>query len=355
MSAFNDKRLQKPALKIAVDSNGKFKLSWKKIAGATAYKIYQKQSNGSYKLVKTTSKTSYTTSTAEYGKQCTYKMKAVTKYDSSATSYYSSEVKAKNTKKLQTPTLKAVVNAKGSVTLSWNKITGATSYKLYKKQTNGKYKLLKTTSKTSYTTAALASGKQNTYKMAAIKSKKSSATSAYSKTVTAKNKKLSTPKMKAIANNDQTFTLSWNKVSNATSYQIYRKQSDGTYKLVKTTSNTSYKTGKATYDKQYTYKMKAIRGKSTSALAPSNYSSVVNATCHNYNIPIYSDKEVLVQDAWDETIKKVHHVCGTCGLDFTLGYEEAGYSSDMHYAISHTRDTGHEDGILTEYEYITNT
>ena len=145
--------LKTPVLKAAVNANGTIKLSWGKVAGAEKYELYIRQADGSYKLMKTTNATSFTTAFATYGKQFTYKMRAVTNKNSSATSAYSSAVNATNNKKLQTPTLKVAVNANGTFKLSWNAVAGATSYQLYIRQADGSYKLMKTTNATSFTTA----------------------------------------------------------------------------------------------------------------------------------------------------------------------------------------------------------
>ena len=276
VNAKNTKKLQAPTAKVTVNANGTFKLSWNKVAGADKYELYIKQADGSYKLMKTTTATSFTTAFATYGKQFSYKIRAVNSKNKSLTSAYSSVVNATNNKKLQTPTMKASVNANGTFKLSWNKVAGADKYELYIKQVNGSYKLMKTTTATSFTTAFATYGKQFSYKMRAVNSKNSSATSAYSAVVNAKNtKKLQTPAMKVTVNTNGSFKLSWNKVEGATSYQLYIKQANGSYKLMKTTTSTSFTTAVAAKGKTYSYKMVAVTSKNKNAT--SNYSNVVNA------------------------------------------------------------------------------
>ena len=271
--ALSETKLATPTLKAAVNANGSFKLSWNKVNGAEKYELYIKQADGSYKLMKTTTATSFTTAFATYGKQYSYKMRAVKGNTKFA---YSAVVNAKNTKKLQAPTAKVTVNANGTFKLSWNKVAGADKYELYIKQVNGSYKLMKTTTATSFTTAFATYGKQFSYKMRAVNSKNSSATSAYSAVVNAKNtKKLQTPAMKVTVNTNGSFKLSWNKVEGATSYQLYIKQANGSYKLMKTTTSTSFTTAVAAKGKTYSYKMVAVTSKNKNAT--SNYSNVVNA------------------------------------------------------------------------------
>ncbi len=276
VNATNTKKLQTPAMKVTVNANGTFKLSWNKVTGADKYELYIKQADGSYKLMKTTTGTSFTTAFATYGKQFSYKMKAVSSKNKSIASAYSAVVNAKNTKKLQTPAMKVTVNANGTFKLSWNKVAGADKYELYIKQANGSYKLMKTTTATSFTTAFATYGKQFSYKMRAVNSKNKSVASAYSSVVNAKNtKKLQTPSLKVAVNKNGSFKLSWGKVTGATSYQIYMKQSNGSYKLIKTTSSTSFTTAVAAKGKTYSYKVRAVTSKNKNAT--SNYSKVVSA------------------------------------------------------------------------------
>ena len=273
VTAINNKKLQTPTLKATVNANGSFKLSWNKVEGATRYGIYMLESNGKYKWIKSTSATSWTTGTAQYGKKYTYKVFAVND-NTSAKSEFSSAVSATNNKKLQATTAKVTVNANGSFKISWNKVTGATKYGVYMKQANGSYKWIKTVTGTSFTTAVAAYGKQYTYKVLAANNNKSAQT--FSNVVNAKNtKKLQTPSLKVAVNKNGSFKLSWGKVTGATSYQIYMKQPNGTYKLIKTTSSTSFTTAVAAKGKTYSYKVRAVTSKNKNAT--SNYSKVVGA------------------------------------------------------------------------------
>ncbi|MDE6110315.1 MAG: hypothetical protein K2F65_00210 [Eubacterium sp.] len=275
VSATNTNKLQTPTAKAVVNTNGSFTISWNTITGADKYEIYYDNGTG-YKLLGSTTATSKTTGVATYGKKYSYKVRAVTSKNSSATSNYSNVVSATNTKKLQTPTAKVVVNTNGTFTLSWNKVTNADKYEIYIKQANGSYKLMKTTADTSSTTAIAAYGKQYSYKVRALNSKNTIGASEYSSVVSATNtNKLQTPTMIAIINANGTFTLTWNAISGADKYEIYIKQANGTYKLMKTTTETSYTTATATKGKTYSYILKAVSSKNSSA--SSNYSSVVNA------------------------------------------------------------------------------
>lgn len=67
-----------PLLTIRKISSGKGKLYWTKTANTTKYKVYRATSkDGTYKLIKTTTKGYYADTTAKYGKTYYYKVKAV--------------------------------------------------------------------------------------------------------------------------------------------------------------------------------------------------------------------------------------------------------------------------------------
>ncbi|MDE5996444.1 MAG: hypothetical protein K2G56_05950 [Eubacterium sp.] len=183
----NTIKLQTPSLKGIVNANGSFTLSWNAVSGTVKYGIYYKNANGTYTWVKTVTGTSWTTGTAQYGRTYTYKVLAVGN-TSSLVSEYSNAVDVTNTIKLQTPTLRATVNANGSFQLSWNAVSGATRYGIYIRQSNGTYKWLKTVTGTSYTTGVASKGKTYSYKVIAVTDKNKNATSNYSNAVSAVRK-----------------------------------------------------------------------------------------------------------------------------------------------------------------------
>ena len=276
VSIVNDVKLQKPSLKIAVNSNGSFKLSWDAVAGADKYDLYIRQANGSYKVMKTTGAASFTTAVASYGKNYSYKMKALDSDNTDAASDFSNTVGAVNHNKLSTPALKVTENADGTFKLYWSAVAGADKYELYIRQADGSYKVMKTTGDKSFTTAIGAYGKKYSYKMKAVNSKNSSLNSAFSAEVQAVNDTiLQTPALKVTVNANGTFRLYWNAVAGADKYDLYIRQANGSYKVMKTTGATSFTTAVAAYGKQYAYKMKAVSSNDESIT--SAYSAVVNA------------------------------------------------------------------------------
>lgn len=65
----------------ATTKYGKVTLNWKKVSGATGYRIrYKTSKNGSWKTLKITKKTSFTSKELKYGKTYWFKVKAYKTY-----------------------------------------------------------------------------------------------------------------------------------------------------------------------------------------------------------------------------------------------------------------------------------
>ncbi len=300
-SAKYDNKLSSPNMSpVVINSDCSFKLSWSAVSGANKYEIYLLGSNGKYNLMKTTTATSFTTAVATYGREYAYKVRAI---DSKNNVYseFSNVITGVNKKKMSTPTLKSIiVNDNGTFTLSWNAVTGADKYEIYIYNNNtGIYQLNGTVAKTSATTAYAPYNVKYSYKIRALDSE-SKVYSDFSNVVSATNKvKLSSPIMKnVVVNSNGSFKLSWNSVAGADKYELYIRQADGSYKLMKTTTATSFTTAFATYGKQYSYKAKAINSKNK---VYSDFSNVVSAT-NNKKLSTPSNVKLTVNSTPSFTI-----------------------------------------------------
>ncbi|MGN1134009.1 MAG: fibronectin type III domain-containing protein [Oscillospiraceae bacterium] len=159
--AIKDKKetaiLQMAAPKATVSAYS-IKLTWSKVTGAKGYDVYQYKS-GKWTKIKTTTSTSYTVSKLPSGTSQKFAIKPYTKSGSKT-------VYGAFSKQLYTSTNPATVNFKltaGSkkVAVNWNKVTGASGYKVYYKTASSGWKLLKTVnnSTTSFTKTGLTKGK----------------------------------------------------------------------------------------------------------------------------------------------------------------------------------------------------
>ncbi len=167
-------------------SSGKIKVSWGAVPGADRYEVYRSTSkNGTYKKMFTTTKTSYTNTSAKAGTLYYYKVKAIWDKDEKYNSQFGNRVSRRCD--LARPTVKATLTSSKAIKLSWNKVAGADRYKVYwSASRNGTYTWLYTTTKTAVTAKSVAKGKTYYFKVKAIYDDNAAANSAYSTIVSKK-------------------------------------------------------------------------------------------------------------------------------------------------------------------------
>ncbi|MGN0447079.1 MAG: fibronectin type III domain-containing protein, partial [Acutalibacteraceae bacterium] len=130
-----------PAKVTSAQSTSAIKLSWSAVKGATAYRVYYNTSKG-WKKLGDTAATSCTFKKLPSG---TSYMFAVRPYIKTANGAVWGDYKTLITAtKPATPTAKAVSNSSKTITVSWNKVQGASGYQVFYKTATGNYTLIKT-------------------------------------------------------------------------------------------------------------------------------------------------------------------------------------------------------------------
>ena len=238
-------------------TSGKPMLTWKAVEGATSYRIYRSTSKGSgYSLLGTTTATSYTNTGAKAGTTYYYRVKAC---NDAGLSPYSNVVSGKVksvTPKPAAPVVKIGHSAtSGKPLLTWNAVSGATSYKVYRATSqNGTYSLLGTVTATSYTNTGAKAGATYYYKVKAVNS---AGESAYSNVVSGKTT-VTTLTMGHSASSGKP-QLTWKAVSGAASYKVYRATTkNGAYSVINTTKALTYTNTGAALGTTYYYKVEAL-------------------------------------------------------------------------------------------------
>mgnify|MGYP004668669037 FL=1 len=235
--------------------NGKPKLSWKSVSGATKYWIYRSTDGKNFKYYDSTTKTSYTNSGAASGTKYYYKVKAVAtvngKSVASSYSYAKSLVCTPATPNV------SITSANGKPKLSWNAVNGATKYWVYRSTDGKNFKYYDSTTKTTYTNNSTTVGTRYYYKVkAVVVDNGTSYASAFS---SAKSMVVRTaaPTLKTAAP-EGTPSLSWNAVNGATKYWVYRSTDGKEFKYYDSTTKTAYTNKSVDAGKTYYYKVKAV-------------------------------------------------------------------------------------------------
>ena len=147
-------------------TTGGIKLSWNKIAGVYGYRLYYKTSSGGWKRFKDTTATSFTDSGVSPNRTETYTIRCIDRNGNTVSGFNSNGWSIKYTP--VAPTISKLENTSGGIKLTWNKIAGVYGYRLYYRPASGGWKRFKDTTATTYTDAAVKSGRTETYTIRCI-------------------------------------------------------------------------------------------------------------------------------------------------------------------------------------------
>lgn len=280
-------------------------LKWDKVDGANGYKIYRKlPSDKNYKelitLYEQTEK--YTDQTVTCGTTYQYIIKSF-RYENGKT--YTSGNNSAVSCKAVPPVVKVKVASTGynSLKVSWEKVNGATGYRIYFKKDNAKkWSTLATFENGSLTSCEhrkLTTGVNYTYTVRAYyKDGSKTIWGDFNKTGVTKKPVTSAPKLVSVTSSTATnVTVKWKTVSGANGYKVMRK-ADGskTWSTIGTTNSKklSYTDKKVTCGVKYRYTVRAYRNVRKKPVLGSYNSNgleimtipdrpVVRVTSSNYN------------------------------------------------------------------------
>lgn len=226
------KYLAAPKLTSVKNSSGGVKISWNKVSGAEKYRVFYKTGSGSWKKIADTVSNSYTWSGASSGTVYTFTVRCVSSDSKKFTSGYDGT--GMTIKRLAQPNISRIEANNSGVKITWNKVAGASSYRVYYKTSSG-WKLLRDTSSTTCTINATMS-KSYTY---TVKALSGSYTSSYNSSGTS-FKRLPTPSKPTASKVTGGYKFTWKKVTGATKYRVYYKVGSGSWTKLADTTSTSY-------------------------------------------------------------------------------------------------------------------
>ena len=165
-------------------TNGKPKLSWKAVSGATKYWIYRSTDGVNFKYWDSTTKLSYTNSGAASGTKYYYRVKAVAVVNGKNVISANSSTKSLLTS-LAKPSV-SITTSNGKPKLTWKAVTGADKYYIYRSTDGKNFSYWDSTTKTSYVNSGAKKNTKYYYKVKAVCASNSNANSAQSSTVSIK-------------------------------------------------------------------------------------------------------------------------------------------------------------------------
>jgi PKD repeat protein len=237
------------------DFMNKVGISWNSVSGASSYTVLRATSSGgTYSSIGTPSATNFDDTTASIGVTYYYKVRSESAAGSGGTSTDDS-----GWRKTAAPT--GVDASDGSFTdkvqITWNSVTGATSYTVLRATSAaGSYSSIGTPSSTSFDDTTASIGTTYYYKVRS----ESAAGSGDMSTNDSGWRKTAAPT--GLVASDGTYPnkvgLNWDSVSGATSYTILRSTSaGGTYTSIGTSNNENYEDTTVTVSTYYYYKVRS--------------------------------------------------------------------------------------------------
>ncbi len=255
-------------------------MKWNLVDGAVKYYVYRKTGNGSWVKLDQTKGNAFTDKTAKSGVTYRYTVKAIS--NAKASAYKASAA----IKFLATPDDFAIANSAKAIVVNWEKVAGATSYRVYRKAVGdeefalvGKGSAYKTTNaagkqitRIRYIDEDVEAGVDYIYTVKAADGSFRSSHVTASKEGYNTIRRLTMPELVKIENSKEGVTIHWSKVEGAKGYFVYRKTSNGWVRVgtVNNARSTAYlvrddQAGGVIDAKNNIYTVKAIADKSASA------------------------------------------------------------------------------------------
>jgi fibronectin type 3 domain-containing protein len=246
----NDSSLSAPTgLVASALSTSSIAISWNNVSGAAKYKIYRSPNDGAYLEIGESATLSYTNTGLTPVMSYYYKVTAIdaSGNESSKSGSASATTKSATENKPSTPLgVTATAESSSSISVSWNVVTGASTYKVYRStNSSGVYVGIGETPDTGYIDTGLQAATKYYYEVSAVdssglESDKSLWDDATTKSATSST--LPAPSgIAATAESSSSINISWNAVTGASKYKVYRSTSlSGAYMGIGETTDTWY-------------------------------------------------------------------------------------------------------------------
>ena len=314
--------LAKPSLNSVSVAEKGISLSWSKVNGADGYNVYRSTSaNGTYEFVKSvTGSESTVDTTVKAGQKYYYKVRAYTKYDKT---FYSADSNSGSATYQKFTSFDVAPKSGVTMSLSWSKVSGASSYDVMWLDPYGDYQVVKScgSSQTSCSHTGLKAGTRYRYKIIAKNSSgKTVAVSPVKEAVA-----LATPTIQSVAV-DYGLRVTWTKASGADRYNIYRSTSkNGTYEYIASVQGSlSYLDSDIDLGKTYYYKVRAYK-KIDGKVYYGGYSNVGGKTFTEVKLTVTPKSGVTMSISWTsvsgaysyDVTDAAGHVIKTCGSSQT--------------------------------------
>ena len=264
-----------PLTAAKANAKGGVDVSWKKVSYADGYLVYRKSGKDNWKRaaeLKSADDNSWTDTTGTVGTAYTYTVRAYMNADGETVTGGFDSKGVTATVLPATVVLKSAAdNGKNGIAVNWEKVTGATGYRIYRKTAGTGWKGLATVasdSTTNYTDNSVTAGTTYSYTVRAYKTV--NGTDVYggfdntgvSASVKKSDQTLGTVVLDKVTDSTRGgVIISWKAVDGAEGYRIFKKFTGSSWQKVTdvTADKLSYEDASGVTGKTYTYTVRAYK------------------------------------------------------------------------------------------------
>jgi len=241
-----------PKLLAASSTGDGIKISWEASAGAAAYRVFYRNSNGGWTRLGQTEGTSFVDSDVRSGGTYTYTVRCISSDGGKYTSYFYNEGVTGTF--LSAPEITSLTCGAEGVNIAWGAVEGAEKYRVYYYGSKGWTRMLDTED-TSYVDKDVASGHTYKYTVRCINADGTAFTSGYlsGKSVYY----IAAPTITSMTNTTEGVKITWAAETGAEKYRVYYYGRNGWTKMADTTS-TSYVDADVSSGVTYTYTVRCL-------------------------------------------------------------------------------------------------
>ncbi len=243
--------LKPPIINSIQNCNEGIKFSWDEVYGATGYRVYRRGPAEGWEYLETVSTTQFLDKTATSGKTYRYTLRAT--HGKTRGDY---DRNGKCMKRLETPGSFTAINKTNGIEVKWTPVKNATGYRVYRRGAGEGWTYLKTIKETIFLDNSPVSGKPYRYTVRAVCGNYRS----YYSSEGALLKRLSNPTSIKATNRSDGIFLTWNGVSGAAKYRVYRRGAGESWQLLGVVTNKYYLDKTAKINTKYRYTVRAVSG-----------------------------------------------------------------------------------------------
>ena len=255
---FNASQSVVPNYSLTYIDNTGVKITWSKIDGVAYYRLFrQGPGETSFKGISKLTGTEYTDKTVDFGKTYKYYVRCIDSNGSYVGSFNSSGQSITVPAALQADF--SLENVNGGVKISWKSVSGAASYRIFRKGPGeSTFTALSKVATTSYTDKKAEAGKTYYYYVRCI-----DANGKYVGTYNANGQSITVPETKkaeiTLSNVETGVKISWQYVDGVASYRIFRKgPGETTFTGISKTTGNQYTDKNVAEGKTYYYYVRCI-------------------------------------------------------------------------------------------------